>query len=201
MGYYNGYHNNWGGYGPPHLEDETTDNSMMTKNAPTEASVNNVDHAYGYTGHMGYYNGYHNNWGGYGPPSPVNTDHAYGYTGHSGYYNGPYNNWGGYGPPQPISQNGTDEMVGPRTGQKEANSETPAVNVGLLSYGYPGHLGYNSGPYLNWGLYGHRHLPNVATHTKIGYYGHPGHLGYYNGYHNGMWGRFSPCHYPYQGYI
>ena len=92
-------------------------------------------------------------------------------------------------------------MVGPRTGQKEAHSGTPAMNVGLHSYGYPGHLGYNNGPYLNWGLYGHRHLPNVATHTKVGYYGHPGHLGYYNGYHNGMWGRFSPCHYPYQGYI
>ena len=36
--------------------------------------VINTDHAYGYTGNLGYYNGYYNNWGGYRPLYTITQD-------------------------------------------------------------------------------------------------------------------------------
>jgi len=220
----------------PHAAPATyvTANTPSTTVNALPYGVINTDHAYGYTGNLGYYNGQL----GYKldamnptllnptltakgaapeagaapaatvaalPYGVINTDHAYGYTGNNGYYNGYHNNWGGYSPLYSMTQEETTEDQNSMDPRVVSAAKDPLatvdnrVLVGGYPYGYTGQLGHNNGylsgyPYT--GQLGYfckddngRRVPCKGDYNGYlnglgGYlpYGYTGNLGYYNGY-------------------
>merc|ERR1712110_289126 len=92
--------------------------------------VINTDHAYGYTGIDGYYNGYYNNWGGYRPLYTITE-----------------------------ATTEDQENLGPRISADNPLATIGSNRVLLSGYPYAGYLGHYNG-YLNgYGLNGYPHYP------------------------------------------